>query len=240
MKNLTLDEAKKEYGCRPVFEVVVGDRLRQVWSIDGYEHDLGKMNGEIPYWWLDLSEDEFDQSELVPWMDRGAHRICWGIDYRQYNTAKHKWGETDIRKGGSCKISANGREIFSFRCTDMAEAMSLVVSKISKLCEHPYNFINPEEEDGRKIWYYGLPAFVRKGYEVGEIRIEPDYCYLTPEEWWDHLEKRRTPVFPKTIHEEESEDLEREKESLSEYKDYGTINHGSVLYDGMIDWFRKS
>jgi len=42
------------------------------------------------------------------------------------------------------------------------------------------------------------------------------------------------------IHEEEEEDLEREKEHRSEYKNYGAINHGSALYDGMINWFRKS
>jgi hypothetical protein len=240
MKHLTLDEAKKKYECRPVFEVMVSNRLRQVWSIDGYEHQLGKMNGDIATWWLDLSDDEFDQSELVPWLDRGAHRICWGIDYQQFNTTKHKWDETDIRKGGKCKILANGREIFSFQCSDMAEAMSLVVGKVSELCSHPFNFINPEEEDGRKIWYYGLPAFVRPGYEPGEIKIEPDFSYLTPEDWWDHLEKRQTPIFPKVIHEEEEEELEREKEHLSEYKDYGAINHGSALYDGMINWFRKS
>lgn len=35
------------------------------------------------------------------------------------------------------------------------------------------------------------------------------------------------------------QELEREKYSFEESKDYGMINHGSVLYDGVIDWFRE-
>ena len=240
MKNLTLYEAQQIYQCRPVFEVSVSDKLKQVWSIEGYEHELGKANGEIPQWWIDLSDDEFDQTELVPWLDRGAHRICWEVNFRQFNSTKHKWGETDIRKGGICKLKANGREIFSYRCSDLAEAMSLVVHKISELCSHPYNFLNPDEDDGRKIWYYGLPAFVKNGYEPGEILIEPDYSYLSTNEWWAELEKRKTPVYPKDIHEEEEEEQKLASEHFQEYKDFGMINHGSPLWDGMINWFRKS
>jgi hypothetical protein len=118
--------------------------------------------------------------------------------------------------------------------------MSLVVQKISELCSHPYNFLNPEEDDGRKIWYYGLPAFVRNGYEPGEIQIEPDYSYLSTNEWWDELERRETPVYPKDIHEEEEEDQKLKSEHFQEYKKWGKINHGSALWDGMINWFRKS
>ena len=33
--------------------------------------------------------------------------------------------------------------------------------------------------------------------------------------------------------------FEREKYSFEESKDYGMINHGSVLYDGVIDCFRE-
>ena len=31
----------------------------------------------------------------------------------------------------------------------------------------------------------------------------------------------------------------KKKYSFEESKDYGMINHGSVLYDGVIDWFRE-
>jgi len=30
-----------------------------------------------------------------------------------------------------------------------------------------------------------------------------------------------------------------DKERFEETKDYGEINHGSVFYDGMINWFRN-
>jgi hypothetical protein len=35
------------------------------------------------------------------------------------------------------------------------------------------------------------------------------------------------------------QDYEIEKGRFEETKDYGEINHGSILYDGMIGWFRK-
>jgi hypothetical protein len=238
MEYLKLTEAKEKYECRPVFEVLIGERLRQVWSIDGYEHELGKANGEVPTWWVDLSEDEFNESELTPWMDRVANRICWGVDFKQFNTPKHKWDETNISGGGICKISANGTEVFSFRCKDLAEAMSSVVHRISEICQHPFNFLNPEEEWGRKIWYYGLPAIVEEGYEKGEMRIVPDHSYLSSEKWWKLLEIRKYPI-THDLTDEEMQDYEIEKDRLEETKDCGEINHGSILYDGMIGWFRK-
>ena len=107
------------------------------------------------------------------------------------------------------------------------------------MMNHPFDFIRPETEEGRKIWYHGLPAIIKLGYEPGEIRIKPDYSYMTSTEWWNELEKRQTNVTPKNrnyIDDEKEE--ERDKERYEETKDYGEINHGSVFYDGMINWFR--
>ena len=44
MEYLKLTEAKEKYECRPVFEVLIGERLRQVWSTD---LSLSWNNGKI-------------------------------------------------------------------------------------------------------------------------------------------------------------------------------------------------
>jgi hypothetical protein len=245
---LTLKQAKDKFGesnVRKVFEIQIRDEMYYVYSIEGYEHNLGKNNGCPDTWWLDYSnyETEFGDNirELVPYIDKGVHRICWGVDYQQYNSTKYKWDEWDIRNGGICKITANGKPVYKFHYRDLEGALAEASTKINDMIEHPFNFINPEEEIGRKIWYYGLPATILLGYEPGEIRINPDYSYLTSEEWWDELEKRRTNITPKNrVYVDDEMDMEkRGKEYFNEYREFGNINHGSVFYDGMINWFRN-
>ena len=245
---LTLKQAKDKFGesnVRKVFEIQIRDEMYYVYSIEGYEHNLGKINGCPDIWWLDYSNygTEFGDNirELVPYIDKGVHRICWGVDYQQYNSTKYKWDEWDIRNGGICKITANGKLVYKFHYRDLEGALAEASTKINDMIEHPFNFINPEEEIGRKIWYYGLPATILLGCEPGEIRINPDYSYLTPDEWWNELENRKTNVHPKDrVYVYNEMDMEkRDKEHFNEYREFGNINHGSVFYDGMIDWFRN-
>jgi hypothetical protein len=253
-KELKLEEAKEKFGeknVRKIFEIQIREEMYPVYSIEGYEHQLGKSNGCPDTWWLDYSDYntvvERDGTisspiirELVPYIDKGVHRTCWGIDYQQYNTTKYKWDEWDIRNGGICKISANGKPVYKFHYRDLQGALAAASSKIDEMMNHPFDFIHPETEEGRKIWYYGLPAIIKLGYEPGEIRIKPDYSYMTSTEWWNELEKRQTNVTPKNRNyiDDEKEEEERDKERFEETKDYGEINHGSVFYDGMINWFR--
>lgn len=245
---LTLKQAKEKFGesnVRKLFEIQIKDEMYCVYSIEGYEHNLGKNNGCPDTWWLDYSnyETEFGDNirELVPYIDKGVHRICWGVDYQQYNSTKYKWDEWDIRNGGICKITANGRPVYKFHYRDLEGALAEASTKINDMIEHPFNFINPEEEIGRKIWYYGLPATILLGYEPGEIKINPDYSYLTSDEWWDELEKRKTNIQPKNrVYKDDDKEMEDlDKEHFNEHREFGDINHGSVFYDGMINWFRN-
>jgi hypothetical protein len=253
MKELTLEQAKQEFGeenIRKIFEIQIRDRMYPVYSIEGYEHRLGPDNGCPATWWLDYSiyysEGDDEQPitrELVPYIDIGVHRVCWGVDYQQYNTTKYKWDEWDIRSGGICKITANGKPVYKFHYRDFEGALAFAQVKINEMIEHPFDFINPEKEIGRKIWYYGLPAKILLGYEPGEIRIEPDYSYLTEEEWWTELEHRKTNVHPKKREyiDDEKEEEERNKERYMETRKFyeGIINHGDALWDKMINWFRN-
>ena len=246
MGKLTLQQAKNQFGednIRKIFEIQIYEKMYPVYSIEGYEHNLGKYNGCPDTWWLDYSQYDTEignpERELIPYIDKGVHRVCWRVDYEQHNSTKYKWDEWDIRNGGICKIYANGKPVYKFHYRELKGALAAASNKIDEMIEHPFNFINPEEENGRKIWYYGLPAKILLGYEPGEIKIEPDYSYIPESEWWKELEKRQTNVTPKYIDEEDNDDIKIEKEHFEESKDYGIINHGDVFYDGMIKWFRK-
>lgn len=111
---------------------------------------------------------------------------------------------------------------------------------IEKMKHHPYDFVNYESERGRKIWYYGLPATIEHKSHPDEIMIVPDYSYMRSDEWWSELERRKTNVTSSSVMNDfQRQELEREKDSFEESKDYGMNNHGSVFYDGMIKWCRE-
>jgi hypothetical protein len=249
-KELNLQGAKEKFGeknVREIFQIQIREKMYSVYSIEGYEHQLGKSNGCPDTWWLDYSdydkseEEDATLRELVPYIDKGVHRVCWGVDYQQFNSTKYKWDEWDIRNGGVCTITANSKPAYKFHYRDLQGALIAASNKIQEMMEHPFDFVHPEKEEGRKIWYHGLPATIRLGYEPGEIRINPDYSYMTSNEWWDELERRKSRVTAKnhvpSFSEKQYDELE--KDDFLDHKDYGEINHGSAFYDGMINWFRN-
>lgn len=253
-KRLTLNEAKekfskihengRDYGVRKAFDITIDDKPYIVYSIEGYEHENGKLNGTPATWWLDYSD--YEPSEyypegnprvLIPFVDKGCNRICFEINYKQRNSMKYKWDDYNLRRSGNCTIKANGKKIYFFTSYDLNHALAKAQTMIVTLMEHPFNFIRPEEEEGRKIWYYGLPAKVRNGYEAGEIKIDPDYSEIEHDKWWDLYDERSRPVLPPKTG-SEKEDADMDGESRGESRDYGSINHGDALWDGMINWFR--
>jgi hypothetical protein len=256
MEHLTLAEARKkysnvhengrDYGVRPVFKIYINEKPYQVWSIEGYTHETGRANGTPDDWWLNFcNKKDEDDNELTPYVDSGVHRICWEISYKQKNYAKHKWGETSIRNGGFCKIDANGKTVYTFSCSDLAYAMAKVPVLIAQLMEHPFDFLDPKSEHGRKIWYYGMPATVsvNEYSEPGEISIVPDYSTgIEPNRWWKLYRERKNPVIVSDS-EVDPDDMDHDDDDLGDLREHSTsssrINHGDALWDGMINWFRK-
>ena len=250
-EELTLEQAKVKYNPRKIFDILIDHKPYTVYDIQGYEHEYGKWNGEPETWWLDYSKYEATVDnkgnvlsepmiyELIPYIDKGVNRICWEVRFKQSNRMKYKWDEWRLSSGGKCEIWANNKLVYQFFSRDMNHALSTAQTMEWKLLEHPYNFLNTEEEDGRKIWYYGLPATIRNSsFEAGEIGIVPDYSYMTEKEWWDELKKRKANVTPEDYI--KSDDDEWENDLFEEDRSFSTwINHGSVFYDGMINWFRK-
>jgi hypothetical protein len=243
-KRLTLEEAKKKYGrtendrfygVHKIFDVYINDKPHGVYRVDGYEHQYGKNNGEPCEWWLDYSTEVNQGRELVPYIDRGVHRTCWEIRYKQRNSTKHKHGEWRINSHGLCEIYANGKHVYTMANSNLASALANAHVMTEKLLYHVYDFINPENDNGRKIYYYGLPATIRTGSAPGEIWVYPDYEKIPADRWWKTYSERRTPaedLGPR-------EDREMDESEISEYESYGSINHGDAFWDGMINWFRK-
>lgn len=151
---------------------------------------------------------------------------------------KYKWDEYDIRNSGRCEMYANGKLIYSFPSREIGYALSRAQSLEVILLEHPFNFLDQESENGRKIWYYGLPAKVRVSSSYpGEIGIIPDYSYMTQKEWWDALWEKKRKIQPENY--KKTEDDEWDKEEFDEDRSFSSwINHGDALWDGMIWWFR--
>lgn len=249
----------RDYGVRKIFDILIDDKPYAVYDIDGYEHPNGHWNGTPKSWWLDYSEYEFTKGydpnderydadddedfepnirELIPYVDKGVNRICWDIRYKQKNYVKYKWDDFDVRNGGNCQIYANGKLIYSFFSRSVEYALSKAQYMMVNLLEHPYNFLNQEENNGRKIWYYGLPATIRVGYEPGNIKIVPDYTDISKETWWKEYYIRKNPIIVQTD-KDSLYDKRMDDEHFSETRDYGEINHGDALWDGMINWFRK-
>jgi hypothetical protein len=229
-----IQEAKKEFErCREVYKILIGEKEHQIWDIDGYEHEYGKANNQPPTYWLEM-EDE----TLEPYIRIGSHRICWEINYKQTNYIKHKWGSADLRSGGTCTINANGRKIYSFGSSSLEYALSKAQSLVVELTEHPFNFFDQEKENGRRIWYYNLPATIQtREWSAGEISIKPDYIgefegRKNHWKWWEEWKKR-------SKYKGFSDEEDLDNEHLSEYRSSGSINHGSALSDGNIGWFRS-
>lgn len=236
---------------RKLFDIHINDKPFPVFSIEDKEHNYGKSNGCPANWWLDYTKDENGnylerdgnqlllemngkERNLVPYIDKGVHRICWEVSYKQGNRSKFKWDEFQLRSYGTCTLRANGREVYKFVHSDIQGAMTQVQYLVEKITCHPYNFFEPEKEDGRKIYFKSLPALVRTGYEVGEIRIEPDYSMLPKKRWWQIYElfNRKYEIADSIF----NEDMDEERNQYEYENDI--INWGDALSDGSIGWFR--
>ena len=251
MSYLKLNQAKEKYsnydgreiGIRKIFEVVINNSMCPVYSIEGYEHESGRRNGDPTEWWVDISDpvspNQFgdtetvspNESELVPYSDKCFNRICWGVDYKQKNYSKEKWGETRLNGTGVCNISANGKNVYKFISSDLGHALGKAQYIINALREHPYDFINPDSENGRKIYYHGLPATIRTAYQPGDITVVPDFSYIGEPEWWRLYNERSKLIKDKPDRDDEDEEYDNRPVDF--------INHGDVLWDGMINWFRE-
>lgn len=229
---------------RKIFTVIIHEKEYDVYGIEGKEHE--GLNGEPKSWWLYYADrlpqgmlPPIDSDSWEPWSSQ-ITRHLWDIRFRQVNSIKEKWNSTNFRNTTIVEMCCNNKLVYQFSTWGNREGLSYAMSKVHylqvQMSEHPYNFFNPEEERGRKIWWKGLPATVQPRERDGwEIKIYPDYTAgLSKEQWWKELAKKEEKVT--SVPDENSEDdLEDRNEAIGD----GYINWGDALSDQHINWFRK-
>lgn len=220
----------EELKARFVFEVLINKHSYSVYDIPSRHH--WNNTDSVSTWWLKYR----GEGELEPWYDRHTHRVCYEFIIREHNHSKTKWDELRVSGGVSVEITANGKPYYSFGTSKLDYAFAKSQQLIVQMSEHPYNFLDPKSENGRKIYWYGLPAMVRPSSYPGEIAIIPDYsCGINKSEWWRIYLLRKEIVGGNLDDEEVKMDREDDDESMQ--SDY--INWGDALSDDHIGWFRK-
>lgn len=228
---------------RKIFSVIIHNEEYWVYDLDGREHE--GLNGEPKTWWLYYSKlpDEnltppIDSKDFTPFT-YSISRFCWDISFKQKNTCKVKWDDFHFSSNTTCEMRCNNKLIYSFYTWGDDKGMSFALAKVEYLKpimhEHPFDFFNPEKEQGRKIWWYGLPAMIRipDREEKWEIGIIPDYtCGLDKESWWKELENRKSNY--NEIKDDDDDIFDYDEED----KNQNFINWGDALEDKHIGWFR--
>ncbi len=229
---------------RKIFTVLINNYEYDVFSIENRKHE--GQNDTPDTWWLYHSNrlpDNIlppeDSEYFVPYNCRSMERYVWDISFTQRVYTKEKWDETRFSSITRCEMKANNKLIYAFSTIGGDKGLSYAMAKVQYLQtlmgEHPYNFFEPESENGRKICWYGLPATINVKNDTWEIGIIPEYSDELPKEaWWKEL-KRRESKYSK----EAQEDIDMDNEYFED--DYSTdyINWGDVLSDQHIYWFRK-
>lgn len=232
---------------RKAYTVIIHDKERDVWDIEGKELDCG--NGEPLTYWVYMGERLPDGIAPPIDSDNWVHyhasiqRHLWDIKFTQTNTTKEKWGSTHFRNHTHVEMWCNKKLIYSFGTTGTPSGLSFAMAKVqylqTMLSEHCFNFFNSQEENGRKIFWKGLPATVKVStHSSWEIGIVPDYTAgLDKEQWWAELKSREALLGKRKFDDEDDEQSDREDFNEQKERDY--INWGEALSDQHIDWFRK-
>lgn len=227
---------------RKIFQVYINKKYYWVYDITGKEHE--GPNGEPKTWWMYFLPDDMidlpdgmnppiDSEYWEPWHVSIERRV-WEFHVVQNTSTKVKWGHNQFRCSTKIQMICNGKVVYAFNTGGgyLDYALGRIQALKVQLSEHPYNFFNPKEEEGRKIWYYGLPATVAPSeHYPGEISIIPDYnAGVSQREWYDRYHKLRSELTGGP-----DSDFPDEQEHFP----ITYINHGDALSDGKIWWFRK-
>ena len=229
---------------RKIFEVYIHNNKYNVYDIEGKEHE--GYNDVPKTWWLyysrydkvDGTPPDPDDKAFRPFCT-GINRRVWEIKIKQSNTSKEKWGDTHFSNHTYTEMWCNNKLVYAFNTGGIDSGLAFAMAKVQYmmvvLSEHPYNFFEPEQENGRKICWYGLPATVRVKSDTWEITIIPDYTAgMSKEEWWRELDRRESKVTKFSDDDKEMDEMYKQ-----ESRDEGYINWGDAFEDGNIYWFRK-
>ncbi len=93
-----------------------------------------------------------------------GHRILIGVEITASNYLKDSYySGSEVRKGGSGKITADGEAVFEFFTRDTRGALLRAHHLIGELSDHSSGWLMKEERDrlvGRKVFYREVPAII--------------------------------------------------------------------------------
>lgn len=104
-------------------------------------------------------------NDWVPWIDGHPQRGLWGFSVTPNRHLKYKWDETRVRETCLLTITCNDRVVYNDPCyQDPAQAAIEAATLIRKMSGEDswFDFVNPESNVGRKIFYKNQPAIIER------------------------------------------------------------------------------
>lgn len=218
-----------------LFTVIIDNKEYDVFRIESMEHQgIGKTPKN---WWVYYSDIKnqdglFDYSLFVPYNNEIINKYQWDIRVNQVNYSNTIGEDIFFGSKVSIELWCNKKKIYAFNSINTIEnAVAEAIHLKNVIINHPFDFFCPaNENNGRKIYFYGLPAIISVSkINSWEIDIIPDYYDLPADKWWIEFYNRSSKIPHKEGDIEQLEDHDYE---------IGIINWGDVLYDKPIDWFR--
>lgn len=76
---------------KKIGQVLIRGSKYDLLDIPGKEHNT---NGYLSTTWIKKEKDLFtDETEYIPWLDKGTNRKCWGVVIKQGNSMKYKYDQ---------------------------------------------------------------------------------------------------------------------------------------------------
>lgn len=134
-----------------------------------------------------------DYDKGIEPLEFDGHRILIDVHLTSKNYRKESQLSGDeVRKGGSCKILADGEVVFEFFFRDVHWALRKADSLIGKLSEHPLDWLKKEEREklvGRKVYYYLTPAVISSVIvDQGCVILKTEDGKSFPQAPWQDIE----------------------------------------------------
>ena len=211
---------KEKIGYK-LFDVLIGSKLYPVVNIDSKTH--AGLNDTPKTWWVYINR------ELVPYCIKSLHRLCFGVNYTQHNSTKFKYNSLIFRKGGLCKITCNNKPFYEFSSYSLEFAMAKVSTVITELCEFPgYNFINPEENNGKVIKYKGVLGTMQSSKSrPWEFSFHWDPNFYSLETW-------QTKLYQHRIYDVDLEEF------IADNLHNNSLLVGDAYQTNFVDWYPDS
>lgn len=162
--------------ARPLdWDLEIKGRPYHVVRLDGYVHTIGGHWG-VNNLWAYPRDEEPCYENLIEFNSDSP--VLWGIEYKPTHYIKHKWGESEMRRGGSLIITRNGKPFDEIRCREMYYGIDEARVRISNYSYHPLglNTIDFDKKmEGRKIWWRSQPAKIERFiWDQACVIIVPD------------------------------------------------------------------